>query len=148
MKILLALDESPCSEAALAAVVRQFPPSESDVRVLHVDDWPRGLPVSAAFAEGPAAASSILAAHDELRRRGEGILSRAERCLKTARFRVETEMRQGDVRDAILNCAETWHPDVIVVGSHGRRGLKRLVLGSVSDGVVRQATCSVEVVRA
>ncbi len=47
----------------------------------------------------------------------------------------------------ILDVANEWHADMIILGSHGRSGLGRFLLGSVSDGVVRHAHCSVEVIR-
>ena len=148
MLILLAIDDSPCSEAAVEAVLQQFPAKQSDVRVVHVDEWPKGMPMSLAFAEGRAAAGNILAAHDEARRRGEELVSRAAARLADAGFQAKTEMRRGDARHEILDCAAVWHPDVIVVGSHGKSGLDRFLLGSVSENVMRHATCSVEVVRA
>lgn len=148
MKILLAIDDSPCSEAAVEAVLRQFSARQSDVRVLHVDEWPKGMPVSLAFAEGPGSAGNILSAHDEARRRGNELVSRAAARLAAASFQVKTELRRGDARHEILDCAAAWHPDVIVLGSHGRSGLDRFLLGSVSENVMRHATCSVEVVRA
>ncbi len=147
MRILLAIDESTCSEAATQAVITQFRPQDTEVRVLHVDEWPKGLPISVGFAEGPAAGSDILSIHEEIRRRAEALIAGAARRLEAAQFRVTTEMREGDARDAILDCAAEWRPDVIVLGSHGRRGLDRFLLGSVSENVVRHAACSVEVVR-
>lgn len=62
------------------------------------------------------------------------------------RFRVSTEIRAGDARHAILESASEWEPDLTVLGSHGRRGLDRFLLGSVYENVVRQAACSVDVV--
>lgn len=50
-------------------------------------------------------------------------------------------------KTVILDEAEYWHADLIVVGSHGRRGLDRLLLGSVSEAVATYAHCSVEVIR-
>jgi nucleotide-binding universal stress UspA family protein len=47
----------------------------------------------------------------------------------------------------ILNEAESWQADLIVVGSHGRSGFDRVVMGSVSEAVALHATCSVEVIR-
>jgi len=47
----------------------------------------------------------------------------------------------------ILNEAETWHADIIVVGSHGRSGFDRVIMGSVSEAVALHAKCSVEVIR-
>jgi nucleotide-binding universal stress UspA family protein len=146
-KILLAIDESACSEAAVEAVLKQFPPEVSDVRILYVDEWPKDMPTYLAFAEGPAAVSNIVSTHNERWRRGEELVGRAAHRLTAAHFRANTEMRRGDARHEILNCAADWRPDVIVLGSHGRRGVDRFLLGSVSEGVVRHAHCSVEVVR-
>jgi nucleotide-binding universal stress UspA family protein len=147
MKILLAIDDSACSEAAVQAVIEQFRPEGSEVRVLHVDEWPKGLSTSLAFAEGPGAASDLVAAHAELRHRAEALIADASRRLKSARFRTQTEMRDGDARHAILDCADEWRPDVVVLGSHGRKGLDRFLLGSVSESVLRHARCSVQVIR-
>jgi nucleotide-binding universal stress UspA family protein len=146
-KILLAIDGSLCSEAAVEAVLKQFPPQLSDVRVLHVDEWPKDMPTYLAFAEGPAAVSHIVSMHNERWRRGEELVSRAADRLIAAKFRAKIEMRRGDARHEILDFAADWRPDVIVLGSHGRRGADRFPLGSVSEGVVRHANCSVEVVR-
>jgi nucleotide-binding universal stress UspA family protein len=71
----------------------------------------------------------------------------AKRRLEVAHFTVTTEIRAGDARRVILDSAAEWHPDLIVLGSHGRHGLERLLLGSVSESVVRHASCSVSVVR-
>ena len=148
MRILLPIDESECSEAALQTVMRQFQPQGAEVRVIHVDDWPRGMPASLAFSEGPAAADHILSIHDERRRRARTLMAGAVRELNGAGFRASCELRDGDARDGILDAAADWHPDVIVIGSHGRRGLQRFLLGSVAENVMRHARCSVEVVRA
>jgi nucleotide-binding universal stress UspA family protein len=148
MKILLAIDESECSQAATRAVIAQFPRDRADVRVLNVDEWPNRLPTLLAFAEGPTAASDILDAREQRHRHGEEVVSRAAQQLLAAGFHVSTAVREGDARHAILDDATEWAPDVIVVGSHGRAGLDRFVLGSVSESVMRHATCSVEVVRA
>jgi nucleotide-binding universal stress UspA family protein len=68
--------------------------------------------------------------------------------LRVAGFNAASEVRStGDARLAILDAAAAWPADLIVLGSHGRSGLDRFLLGSVSEGVVRHATCSVQVVR-
>jgi len=53
----------------------------------------------------------------------------------------------GDPRDMILRTATELGADMIVMGTHGRRGIPRLVLGSVAEEVVRRATCPVVTVR-
>ncbi len=60
---------------------------------------------------------------------------------------VEEVVEVGDAADVICRVAERFGVDVIVVGSHGRSGLGRLFLGSVSEHVVRHAPCPVLVVR-
>jgi nucleotide-binding universal stress UspA family protein len=148
MRILLAIDDSDCSAAATYAVIAQFAPQRTDVKVFHVDEWPKGLPTSMAFAEGPAAADSILSLHESRQHAASSLVAGAARQLRRAGFTTTTSVREGDARQAILDCASEWHADLIVLGSHGKRGLDRLILGSVSDGVARHAPCSVEIVRA
>jgi nucleotide-binding universal stress UspA family protein len=67
--------------------------------------------------------------------------------LRSAGFATSTSVRDGDARQVILDCAAEWHADLVVLGSHGKKGFDRLMLGSVSDSVARHATCSVEIVR-
>lgn len=60
---------------------------------------------------------------------------------------VTTKVELGRPAEIIIECAEKWHPDLIVVGSHGRNFWGRLALGSVSDAVLHHAPCSVLIVR-
>ncbi|HZT75486.1 MAG TPA: universal stress protein [Vicinamibacterales bacterium] len=148
MRVLLAIDDADCSEAAVQAVIDRFPRGATEVLLVHVLDWPKGLSPSLAFSEGPRAADHVLSVHDELRRRGQALIDRARQRLEAAHVRVRGELHEGDPSHVILACAEDWRPDVIVVGSHGRRGLERLLIGSVAEAVVKGAPCSVDVVRA
>jgi universal stress protein A len=147
VKVLLAIDDSVYSQAAIRAVIAQFRTDGQEVRVLNVIDWPPHPPESLAFTPDATSAGPILALYDQTRRQGELLVARAAEELRAASFAVSQEVREGDARQAILDCAAEWTPDVIVLGSHGRKGLNRLLLGSVSENVVRHAPCSVEVVR-
>jgi nucleotide-binding universal stress UspA family protein len=62
-------------------------------------------------------------------------------------FEITMEIVEGSPKRVILDEAERWGADLIVVGSHGRRGLQRFLLGSVSQAVALHAPCSVEIVR-
>ena len=62
-------------------------------------------------------------------------------------LKVETAMRDGDPRRVIVNEAKEGGADLIIVGSHGYTGLRRLLLGSVAQAVIDHAPCSVEVIR-
>jgi nucleotide-binding universal stress UspA family protein len=57
-------------------------------------------------------------------------------------------VRVGDARDVIIQAAEEVHADLIIIGTHGRRGLSRALLGSVAESVVRSAPVPVLTVRA
>jgi nucleotide-binding universal stress UspA family protein len=147
MKVLLAIDDSDCSNAAVRMVAEHYRPSDAEVKALHVVEWPKDMPAYIGFAEGAAAVSAILEMHEERRRQGRSLVTGVVEQLKAAGFPATCEVREGDARRAILECAAEWSPDIIVLGSHGRKGLNRLFLGSVSEHVVRQAPCSVHVVR-
>jgi nucleotide-binding universal stress UspA family protein len=60
---------------------------------------------------------------------------------------VTGELLKGHAREAIIEEAKNWEADLIVVGSHGYQGFKRLWLGSVSQAEASHAPCSVEIVR-
>jgi nucleotide-binding universal stress UspA family protein len=147
MNLLLAIDESCHSEAAVDAVLRRVHPEAVSIRVLHVVEWPKSLATSFSFAEGPSAAECILAVHEAMRNDGRALLARSVARLQDAHFVVSSSLAEGDVRQAIIDEAAAWPADLIVLGSHGRTGFNRLMLGSVSEAVVRHAPCSVEVVR-
>lgn len=147
MNLLVAIDESRCSASAIAALIEQYRPSGAEVRVVHVFDWTHDLPTSLAFAEGPSAAAAMLRAKDDRWRHGHELLAAAVQRLRHARFSATAQSVEGVPWQVIVAMAADWPADTIVIGSHGRRGLPRLVLGSVSDAVVRHAPCSVHVVR-
>ena len=148
MKILLAVDTSAFAETAARAVIERFSTRGNEVRVLHAAEWEQHLPPPYFFAQGADAAKAVLAFREQhLREADEHVKGIAEQ-LRTAGFTVTTEVcPEGDPREAILDAAAKWAADLIVVGSHGRTGLDRFLLGSVSERVVRHAPCSVEVVR-
>jgi len=140
MKILLAIDDSKFSEAAAKSLAGQFPPQETEVRVLHVLE-PIVMTEAPQMSPGyyPELEDRIPQAHE--------LVNRVSAMLSSAGFRVTTSVAKGDARSIILEDAVEWHADLIVVGSHGRKGLERFFLGSVSEAVARHANCSVQIVR-
>ena len=147
MKILLAIDESAFSDAAIQTVIRQSRPESAEVRVFHAVEWIDALPMSLRFGEGPTYDKDIVSLRDKSFQEGEQLVARAAQQLQTAGFRTSTTVVDGDPRHTILDCATEWLPDLIVMGSHGRKGLDRFLLGSVSETIMRHAACSVEIVR-
>ena len=75
------------------------------------------------------------------------LAARTAASLAESGLSTETSVKQGDPRLEIVDEARTWSADLVVVGSHGRTGVKRWLIGSFAEYVVRHAPCSVEVVR-
>jgi nucleotide-binding universal stress UspA family protein len=142
MKILLAIDGSAPSQDALEEVARRPWPSPSTLLILSVIQ-----PYTPPATEIVLASATL----EEIRQRqaqdAEQLTRQARERIAASAFSVETTVREGDPRTAIVDAAEEWQADLIVVGSHGRTGLTRLVMGSVAQAVVAHAHCSVEVVR-
>jgi nucleotide-binding universal stress UspA family protein len=147
MRILLAIDGSESSAVATHAVAAQFRPQNAEVQVIHAINWEHIVPISLQFERGSDAAHAYQALRESTARDADALVARAARQLHDAGFSASSAVREGEPRRVILDSAEAWCANVIVVGSHGKTGLDRLLLGSVSEHIARHATCSVEIVR-
>jgi nucleotide-binding universal stress UspA family protein len=146
MRILLAVDGSPPSQAAVDEVASRPWPSNSEVRIVSAFLIPLSPPPEA-WAIPPEYYDEI---ERTLREQTQKVVDEATAGLKKAlrqSVNVTGQILAGSPQSAILEEAERWKADLIVVGSHGYGTWHRLVLGSVSQGVVLHANCSVEVVR-
>jgi nucleotide-binding universal stress UspA family protein len=145
MRILLAVDGSEHADQAIADVSQRPWPAGSEVEVLSVVQ-PR-LPTVAELKATPSAAYDQLL-EQERHQAAALVESVAARLQETTHeVRVSTRIREGDPRDLIVDEAGRWGADVIVMGSHGRSAVGRLLLGSVSHAVALHAPCSVQIVR-
>lgn len=143
MKILLAADGSRFSEAALKTVMSRMRPHKNQIRVLHVLEQPTALTAR----EMAGYHSALAAAAQKERSQAQALLAKYADRLRAKGFKVSTALEEGDPKSAILECARKWRADLIVIGSHGRKGLEHFFLGSVSEAVARYAECSVQIVR-
>ncbi|MGH9785875.1 MAG: universal stress protein [Terriglobia bacterium] len=146
MRILLAVDDSKFSEAAIRAVIAQTRTQDTAVRVLHVVE-----PLQIIFPEGKWKLK-MKRDLEEVRKnklqQAQDLVAATVKALRAKGFeKVDTAVREGDARAELIDAAAEWHANLIVVGSHGRKGLDRFLLGSVSEFVARHARCSVEIVR-
>jgi nucleotide-binding universal stress UspA family protein len=144
MKILIAIDGSDFSQAALQSVIARPWPPGTDVKVLHVVEPPSLLMGREMRGFDP----EFEAVWKALREQAKHLVAKAAEKLRDAKFKVSTELVEGNPKSQIIDIANEWHADMIVLGSHGRTGLDRFLMGSVSQDVVRHAHCSVEIVRA
>ncbi len=144
MKVLLAVDESSFSERAVEHVRASHCPPGTEITVLSVAEPPRGATADAWGGPMPYL-EEILKAEREFR---EGLVQRMAQRLAGSPWEVKTAVAQGDARSAIVEHAERLAADLVVVGSHGRSGLARLLMGSVANYVVAHSPCNVLVVKA
>jgi nucleotide-binding universal stress UspA family protein len=143
MRILLATDGSEHSEAAARNLIKRPWPAGSLVRVVSVASLPFPL-VTPYPGLGTIDYEGL---KQSISQQAQALVDREVVSIQKAGLAVETALRHGDPRSEIVQEAEDWKADLIVVGSHGRTGVSRLLLGSVAEYVVRHASCSVEVAR-
>ena len=143
MKILVGVDDPPHSRAALEWIKRTAWPTGTRLIVMSVS-----RPAVVAYSLVDAGGVSYLrAAEEEQVRAHEELAARVEREMGQAGLITEAKVVEGDPRDALVHTAEAEGVDLIVVGSHGRTGLQKLLMGSVASHVVTHAPCSVVVVK-
>ncbi len=140
MKILLAVDDSKFSEAALQVVIAQIARQDTEVLVLHVVE-----PIT--LSPPPQMSADYAPELESWVKDGRELVERDAQRLRAAGFKADGAVETGDIREKIIDAAAEWRADLIVMGSHGRRGVQRFLLGSVAEHVARHAQCSVEIVR-
>ena len=145
MKILLAVDGSTYSDAAIEEIGKRPWPPESEVKIITAAEAPIMVGM-----EPWAASPEYFQLLDKAAREGaEAVLKHALLKLKAtkAAFKVSSEVIEGSPRQVIVDEAERWDADLVVMGSWGLGTWNRLLLGSVSSAVLHHAKCSVEIVR-
>lgn len=147
MKILIATDGSTFSENAVEKC-REFIPKarQTQIKIISVVEGVYSI------AAEPFVGSTDYYIHleTELRNHATKAVAKAEKIIKdkfAESVSVQTEVIPGNVKEIIIDEAQKFEADVIVVGSHGYGFLSRVLLGSISDFVVHHAPCSVLVVR-
>src|SRR5215468_8539921 len=146
MKILLATDGSDYSKAAVNSVAERPWPEGSEVKIISAMEIP--YPPTTETWVMPDSYYSELdrVAREQSEAAVKDAVERIESG-KASGLEIITKIISGSAREAILDEAEKWGADLIVLGSHGYSGWQRFLLGSVSHAVATHAHCSVEIVR-
>lgn len=141
MNVLVGLDDSRCSEVVLERIATLLWPKDARFLVLSA--------VPPIFVGPGEAASADAIGHllEEQQRYHSEIAKRGMERLRKAGLQAETRVVVQDPRSAILDAARAGGVDLIIVGSHGRTGIQKLLLGSVASHVVTHAHCDVLVIR-
>jgi nucleotide-binding universal stress UspA family protein len=150
MKILLATDGSECAAAAAKSVAERPWPAGSEVKIISAVQLlvPANeiTASSSAYVYPPSLLEEVW---NDARNRARDAVAEARKTLEAAGIKIASgdSTPDGDPRIVLTDLAKEWPADLIVLGSHGRRGMDRLLMGSVSEFVAMHAHCSVEVIR-
>jgi nucleotide-binding universal stress UspA family protein len=143
-RILVPVDGSHTSTIGLQEAIRLATNQRAKLRIIHVVDE---LLVAQNF-EGYVNAGDLI---DSLEAAGKKALAKAAALARTHKLQAEATMFEtvgGRVADVIVREARKWKADLIVMGTHGRRGFGRMVLGSDAEAVLRETRVPVLLVRA
>jgi nucleotide-binding universal stress UspA family protein len=143
-RILVPIDGSPTSELGLQEAVRLAKLTGARLRLLHVTDV-LSLAIAGEAYGGPA--GDLLS---ETRKEGEALLRRAKAAVEAQGVAADVvifDNASGRVAELVVDDAMKSRADLIVVGTHGRRGVGRLMLGSDAEQIVRSAPVPVLLVR-
>ena len=144
-RILVPVDGSSTSDLGLAEAMKLAKLTGGQLRLLHViDEMPFIM-----SAEGSGAMTADVL--EVLRKAGEKILQQARTLVKENAIPVDTvlfDSLSGRLCDQVVEQVKEWHADLVVLGTHGRRGVKRVLLGSDAEQVLRNSPVPVLLVRA
>jgi nucleotide-binding universal stress UspA family protein len=136
-RVMIAIDLSVCSRRALDVALDLVPDGEFDL--VHAFEVP--FP---AFLSGRDTRREVTKEHqDQVQRMVEGEVSAIVETLKGSAPSLHPIVRQGETLSVILREVERQHPDLLVVGTHGRTGVAHAILGSIAEALLRDPPCDV-----
>ncbi|HXR26631.1 MAG TPA: universal stress protein [Candidatus Baltobacteraceae bacterium] len=144
--VVLGIDGSAGAERAVDLVLQWLPFRATPIHVVSVAPSMYPWWVGMAEAGGVTTVPQLLASEEATRAEEEGLVQATVERLAAAGYVATGSVREGDAADQLIRAVAATGSDLIVVGTRGRTGLTRLVLGSVARNVVTHAPCSVLVV--
>lgn len=143
-KILIAVEDSQYSERATGYGIELAKKLGAEIALLHVNELPVATPYVAdpLLNEPPIMMPEIIHAQEDASKK---LLNKIAQSIGEE-YTVYTFHKAGNPKDEILNTAEEWDADIIILGTHGRTGFDHFISGSVAEKVVRKAKCPVLIV--
>jgi nucleotide-binding universal stress UspA family protein len=141
-RIVVATDGSPASDAAIELALSFASREGAHLLFLHAVDEPAIFAATAAILFDPTPTLRALETT------GEALLAAAERRAAERHLPAKTRLMYGDPVDMILAGAQDWDADLIVMGTHGRRGFSHFLLGSTAERVLQRSSLPVLVTKA
>ncbi len=143
MKILIAVDGADCSARAVDFVTERPWSTEDRFLVVTVVE-----PIPQEYGLGyvpPPSGENEQHMYDDCAKVSGDAAAKIKSAFPTSI--VEVKVANGFVAETLTKLAETWGADLLILGSHGRKGLSHFFLGSVAEEVLKKAPCSVEVIK-
>lgn len=141
MKVLIAVDDKDTASEIVDFVRTEICDKDTEFNLVHVI---APLMLDHPMASYPLFLESIAI---EIETDAKRLLTEATEKLKSLGLRAQFNLLSGSPVYVILEAAKDWHADLIVVGTHARRGFDKFVYGSVASDIAGAATCSVFVLR-
>lgn len=143
-RILVAVDGSDTAQQALQEAVKLAQELKAKLRIVHAVDIVN-LNLGTEFPNPIEIADALTQGGEEILRKAQAVAQQAGVAAETRLIEIDTLGHR--IPEMIAADAEAWPADLIVICTHGRRGLSHLLLGSVAEGVVRVATKPVLLIR-
>jgi nucleotide-binding universal stress UspA family protein len=143
-QILIALDYDPSAQQIAEGGMALAKAMNAKITLLHVIADPTYYssldysPIMGFNGFGLGAAVDLQGTFSELKKLSQDYLERSKEYLGDSS--IQTIIKEGDSSDAILEAAKTLHADIIVMGSHSRRGLDKILMGSVTESVLHKTS--------
>jgi nucleotide-binding universal stress UspA family protein len=142
-RILVPVDGSDTSNVGLAEAIKLGKLTGARLMLLHAVDI-------AAAAVTPEVSAGSVAVFDAMREVGERVIANAKKATENAGLSAESvlvDTLHGRLSDLVVEQTKRWKADLIVIGTHGRRGVRRFLLGSDAEQILRVAPVPVLLVR-
>ncbi len=143
-QILVAVDDSKTSHQALNEAMKLAKEGGAKIRLIYVADEQ--------YQNFSGIAFDYMAYDEAVKKYGDDVLKKMGDVVKKSNIPCDTlliqlKAFQGRIEEAIVEAANDWSADLIVIGTHGRRGFHHFLMGSVAEGVIRIATVPVLLIR-
>lgn len=143
-KILIAIDGSSYSDHLIDYGMQLAKQMNAELAVVHINELPLSMPfmVDPLTTESSSMTVEVMQAQDEANKKLFAYVQKNW----GKEISLHTYAKMGKPKDEILNTAQEYQADLLILGTHGRVGFDHLISGSVAEGVIRNATCPVLVI--
>jgi len=142
--ILVAIDDSHCAQQALQQAISLAASANAKLEILHVIDY-GFLKYDLGYVDAGTLGPELVVASDALLRDASAAASAAG--VANGIRLIDDVLTLGDIPSTIRKAAKACGADIVVIGTHGRHGLRRLLLGSVAESLARECDVPVLLVR-